>query len=761
MRMLPHILLAILFVPLLILVSPIDKGLAQTDANACVVLASDSPIGISDVVVNLTTVARYDKFEITFQVGGVWENPYNPDEVQVDAVFSGPQGEQYRIPAFYYQEYRKSVSNGRESYSQVGAPCWKVRFAPPETGSYQYSLIVVNKGQTFRSEARSFTCTSNSNTHGYLRISSRNPLYFEYEDGTPYFAVAMDKASGNISQFEHLYENFSRAGGNFNRLFLTHGTFNISERMYRPLRADQGVGKLNLDNCWAVDKALELGERLGIYHTLTLTNQTNFRRNNGGWDVNVYNVNNGGFLETPGEYFTNERAQQTFEHILRYAVARWGYSTALFSWGLWNEVSATEGFEENAAARWHQRMGRYLQSVDAVHHVVHTNFGNINGNAVIDDLPEMEMVSTNVYAVKDIAHISEDWTKRLIAKFGKPYMLSEYGIGHSMGEGGYAAHDPDRIMAHNGLWSPFMNGSAGTGMAWDWNWLDNEHFYRYIGAVSKFVNGIPFSHRDWNPIQIESLTYTNNARQPSYANALIEGFPGNYAFPPEALEYGPFTVLENGRLDRQDLLHAVLGERRAWRRDAVSFDVEYPVDGRFIVYIPELRGEEPTPQLTVSVDGAITLQKELLPYVAPEAYNPRAYYGSYSIDIVAGAHRVRVANTGGGSIVTAFQLINYVSHTGPNLEVRGMQTDDYVLIWLKHPEFNWMFNRMGMQPQQQAEGRLSLRNVSDGNWLVEWLDTVSGKWLHRQAVNSVNGKLVLETPPVHRSVAARLVRLDK
>ena len=412
---------------------------------------------------------------------------------------------------------------------------------------------------------------------------------------------------GSVSRFEHVYSRFAEAGGNFNRLFLTHGNLNIMERVVATSRPDKGMGRLNLEYCWCVDQILRMGKQLGIYHMLTLTNQTNFRTGNGGWDVNVYNVKNGGFLKKPGEYFTDQRAQRVFEHLLRYAVARWGASTSVFSWDLWNEVSAAEGFQPATAARWHQRMARYLRSVDPTKHVIHTNFGHLNSFAEIDGLPEMELVSTNIYAVKDIAHISEVWTKRLIERFGKPYMLTEYGIGHNMGAAGYAPHDPERVMVHNGLWSPLLSGSAGTGMAWDWNWLDDDHFYRYIRAVARAVKSIPFSRRTWRDVQVQ-----------------------------------------------------------------------------------------------------------------------------------------------------AFEFAHYVRRNGPNLEVRGMQTDDYILIWLKHPEFNWIYRRMGMTSDAQPAGRLTLGNVPDGTWSAQWIDTIKARIIRHESMTAKNSILRLTTLPTARSLVVRL-----
>lgn len=720
------------------------------------------PLAIWDVSLSKTQVARYETAEITFQMEGRWRNPFNPDEVRVDAVFTAPDGTQITVPAFFYQDYERSVSGGRESYRAAGRPCWKVRFAPSQPGRYTCVLAAKNGEHELTVKAPPFICTTASGRRGYLRISSHNRLYFEFDDGTPFFGVAMDKAMGPVFQYERMYKRFAEAGGNFNRLFLTHGNFNIMERVVGRPGPDRGAGKLNLEYCWCVDRVLELGEQYGVYHMLTLTNQTNFRTNNGGWDVNVYNAKNGGFLKAPGEYFTDERAQRIFQHLLRYAVARWGASTSVFSWDLWNEVSAAEGYQPETAARWHRRMARYLRSVDWAKHVIHTNFGTLNGDAEIDGLPEMELVSTNIYAVKDIAHIAEVWTKRLIEQYKKPYMLTEYGIGHRMGPAGYAPHDPERVMVHNGLWSPLVSGSAGTGMAWDWNWLDDERFYRYVKAAARFVDGIPFSRRGWRGIQVEAFEFADGSQRPYYADTLVEGFPGNYRFPPEAAEHELFTVLENGRLDRQDLLHARLGRGGAWRAPARSFRVCYPVDGQFIVYVPELTGSaDPAPRLSVWLDGTIVLERELLPYGPPDRYDPRAYYQRYPIDVPAGFHTIRVGNTGGGTVATAFELTNYVRRDGPNLEVRGLQTDDYILLWLKHPEFNWMYRRMGLASDEQPAGRLILRRVSDGAWSVLWLDTVEARPIRRRTVISKNGTLALQTPPTAKSVAARLVKVDR
>jgi len=96
---------------------------------------------VSDVTVSKTQVARYETVEFTFRMQGQWQNPFDADEVRVDAIFTGADGEQTTMPDFFYQEYRRRVSGGRESSHPVGEPCWKVRFAPSKPGRYSCQLV--------------------------------------------------------------------------------------------------------------------------------------------------------------------------------------------------------------------------------------------------------------------------------------------------------------------------------------------------------------------------------------------------------------------------------------------------------------------------------------------------------------------------------------------------------------------------------------------------------------------------------------------
>lgn len=713
-------------------------------------LISSGELKIDEIRVNSERIGLYEKFEVTFNLEGTWDNPFDPDQVKVDGHFHSPDGKLLVVPGFFYQEYLPGSGRRLE---KGGAPLWKVRFAPVQEGEYKYEIVANNRGREVTSQTGSFTSISYKINHGFLRISKTNPLYFEYDDGTPFFAVAVDNATNNNYNYERQYFRFSRAGGNYNRLFIQSGSLDLGEIKPASAGPDQGLGKINLDAAWRLDKVIELGENYGIYHQMCLTNQYNF---NVLWKTNVFNKENGGILESAKEYFTSEEAMKYLEKRFRYIVARWGYSQAVFSWNLWNEYSAQPGFEPASAAAWHQRMAKYVSSIDPFKHVIHTNDGRLNGVDEVSRLPEIEMISTNSYGIKNIADVSQVWTRKFTETYKKPYMLAEFGIGHNnLPKGGYAGVDPGRVMIHDALWSPLMNGSAGTGMAWEGNWIDDKQVYSYLAAVSEIVQEVPFSKRQWKPVSVSSFKFKKP--QPQYfGDAIIEGWnpTGNYGMPAEASVQKLFTIDKNGKVTPNEYLSAVLvdttGRKNSRSIPSVSFKAEYPVDGEFVIYTSDMRPTQPVIKMNVSVDGKQMLQKDIpgLPFMQ-----------SYSVSVPKGPHTITIANGGGGTFQTSFELKNFIQKNGPDLEVRGMQTDDYILLWLKNQKFTLLHEMNNIGVASQPEGILELDNIPDGTWMAKWVNTIDASTIRTELVKSKGGKVILQTPFVDKSIAVRLHKL--
>ena len=745
-----EIIIYFLFFILFPILQPITLRSQPLSNNQEVIeLSSEWPLEIRDIDVNSTKIGVYEKFEISFDLSGEWDNPFDSNQIEVNAYFCTPEGDTLKVPGFFYQEY---YPNDGRRLEITGNSEWKVRFTPTEPGKYSWQITVNNKGTEVRSNREIFESVNYNTNHGFLRISKDNPHYFEFDDGTPFFGVGMDREQGNTYPNEQIYYRFASAGGNFNRLFLTNGTLNLGEINPNNPRHDRGIGKINLEGAWHLDQVIESGEKLGIYHMLSLTNQWTFNQR---WDDHAYNKENGGVLNSPVEYWSNEEALKYFDRFLRYVVARWGYSTSVFSWDLWNEYSAMPGgIDSTLSVPWHQRMSCHLDSIDVYNHVTHTNDAFLNGFDWMHSLPEIELISTNIYMIRNMADVAYSWSKKFTEKYDKPYVLTEFGTGHGRERavGGYSGLDPQRRMIHNGFWGALMGGSACTALPWEFNWLDHEIFYTYLKAVSTFVENIPFSKRKWRPVEVESFRFKNeDDGKPKYRDVIVEGWTGNFYLS----EYVPdiFKIDKRGNVDYPESLNAVLGARE---NTAVEFQIDYPVNGEFMIYICEVRGRQ-TPQLTVLLDGQEVLREDILP-LDIENYQPFLHNQSYSVPVSKGNHRIRIENSGKGSFVTSFELKKYV-HKNSDLEIRGLQTEDFILLWLKNQKFTLLHSLVGDDIQPQAEGLLHLKDLADGRWIAEWWDTVDAKKIKTDIVESKNNQIVLEPPVVNASIAVKLRKI--
>jgi hypothetical protein len=727
-------------------------ALASAAAQETPLASSGGAPAISSVSVNQTRVPRYDKFEITFDVSGTWSSPFDPDQVSVDGIFQTPGGAVKTVPGFYFQDYQRTHAGGRETLAAIGKPAWKVRFAPTAPGAHRYMLRLTNDGRTVETEWRAFECTPNSNKPGFLRISNENPHYLAFDDGSPFFVVGENIATlGGMGTAlaDKWYSSLAREGGNFARMWWCSGGTDIESSV--GLDKGRGPGRYKLDQAWRIDYILNLAEQLGIYVMACLETQQYLRRGVW-WERFSYNVANGGPVTSPADFFVNETADLHFRKRLRYIIARWSYSTALFSWQFWNEVSACNDFNAENASRWHVRMARYLRSIDPNSHVIHSNFGNLDGYQEVDGLPEMELVSTNSYSRRDMGTTAVWSCRMMTSRYRKPYLLTEYGVGH---EGRWVENDPKGVIVHDGLWGALVSGAAGAGLPWGWdNWVDAQNMYHYWKPVSELVSGIPFHKRNWRPVTVATLAFRERGRRPYYAGRFFEGWPRNYSY-----RIGPnprptvFQVTPEGQVDHPESFNAVFNSGQSQ-----TLKINAPANATFTVHVPEisLQGASGNPVLRVAVDGVEALRQTLEPVNRDRVWE---FWKHYPVPLAAGQREVQISNAGGGSLLTAYELQNYFRREGPDLDVYGMQAEDYVLLWVRNPQFNWIYDREGRKLEEQPEGLLTLSDAPPGAFSVTWWETTTGEVLARRVERTAGGRLTLVAPKITRSAAAKLVRV--
>ena len=119
------------------------------------------------------TVQRWVMHEIAFTGQAVYADPFG--DVTLDVTFTGPDGAEMAMPAFW-----------------DGGGTWKVRFAPVEVGQWRWETSCSNVSDAgLHGVTGTFTCVPYA---GDLEIYKRGFIktepgvrYFMYADGTPFF----------------------------------------------------------------------------------------------------------------------------------------------------------------------------------------------------------------------------------------------------------------------------------------------------------------------------------------------------------------------------------------------------------------------------------------------------------------------------------------------------------------------------------------------------------------------------------------------
>jgi hypothetical protein len=235
-------------------------------------------------------------------------------------------------------------------------------------------------------------------------------------------------------------------------------------------------GVYNLPDAFMLDAVVAAAERHGIYLQLCILPR----------DLYMKDLAREG---TP-EY---RRAVEDAGRLLRYAVARWGYSTNVAMWEYFNEMNP--GMPTGGAYRaW----ARLLDEIDVYCHLRATSAWA----PAPKDWSEASLDSADLHwylrptwgeLSKDAALAVLDRAKLIRAKApAKPAFLSEFGLADDRwGKSPHMAKDKNLVHFHNALWSSALSGLSGTAMFWWWDQLDRMDAYRHYRPLADFMATVP------------------------------------------------------------------------------------------------------------------------------------------------------------------------------------------------------------------------------------------------------------------------------
>ena len=727
---------------------------------------------------NADSVPRFGKLEITLELKADYDNPFDPEQIDVHADFTSPTGKIHRVNGFFNRAFTHTAQNGGDNWTAAGQPVWTIRFAPDEAGQgtagWTYQISVKDRKAQIGDGKRVFD-VSKSDDPGFIHLGKANPRGFAYDNGKPFFAVGENMGwagQRGLADYDDWLAALGKAGGNWIRVWMSssNGALEWSKDANKSgwYGGDyHGAGVYALDNAAKIDAILDAAERNNVATMLCFGTYGEFTTGGffgeGQWKANPYNKANGGPLDKPEDFWTNETARKLYRQRLRYIAARYGCRTSVQAWEFWNEA--------NPPAAWVQEMAGYLKgtrsaaepAIDSYNHLVSTSYGS----EAIWKLPEIDFTMSHNYGTGDILDhapvIRGDADQN--AAYNKPHLMAEFGIDWRDPD---AKYDPEgkAVNFHNGLWSSLASGNAGTGMLWWWdNYVGPKNLYAPFAAAHKFADAVHWQKGAWSAADFGAPLMPKGSETFGDLSIPATGGWGKAAV-------SDFTVTPTSVVGNPTVPSILYSPGKAELRAPLRFHVNFKRAGRFILNVNTVSNfanvrflidEQQVSE--VKLDAAPPKDANTKPdYVSTK--NFPEYGGIYQaqfnkdigVDVPAGQHIIMVdVSAGDWMSVSSYTFQKYRSSRYAQVNLYGTVRGREAVIWAQNPAHNWK-NVLDKKPIAPIIGAsVTLRGLPAGRYALTWWDTWNGVPLKTETADCNANGLLLRLPPLERDAALHIL----
>ena len=706
-------------------------------------------LAINSVTPNAVNLRQYERLELRVELGATYDNPFDPDDVQLDAVFAAPSGRQLLVPGFFTVEHRRKVAERAEVMIPQRESGWRIRFTPQEIGRYGWQLRLRDRSGKITGGEGSVECVP-SKLSGFVRTSKVDPHYLAFDNGDGFFAMGHNlpiyHTTGQLG--DEAMRKFAAAGENFNRWWMSSSGFGIEWT--------DRLGWYRQDVAARIDQSLELAGELGLYYMMCMDTHQDFRET--GWERNPFNTRNGGSCKTPRDWFTDEAAKRYYRKRLRYTVARWGYSPNVLCWEFGNEMEGWADSPDEVKFPWHKEMSDHLRSIDPFKHLITTSFWSKTGPEQYWDLDSIDIVQTHCYTNDDnnVAEAVRRYCLHQWERFPKPHIFGEFGI---RSHASTADKDPQGWAIHNSLWAGLTSFAAGGPMPW-WheNYIDPLDLYFHFTSLSRFTRDLPLGSVRWTLLETTTPAFVDATRPPDTRDVVIATM-SHWGKP----EHAEFAIRRDGTIDEdrlpQQLLH---GQSHRDIKNPPTFVVTYPKPGKFVVRVGRVSASG---LLKIWVDDQLKHERELpcgKGLGKDSVYRPQwelwetTYDEDVAVEVPAGTHRIRLENLGRDWVtVSSYRFTGCQVLDKPNVLVCGMKGDSVTILWLQNRDSSWD-NHSRDAVRSVDAFRLAVEGLPDGPYDVEWWETWKGEPVRTDRIEARDGRLPLTIPALKTDTALKI-----
>lgn len=701
-----------------------------------------------------------------FSVSGLplAKNPFDPDEITVDASFTAPDGKIVTLPAFWFQDYARELKDNKELLSPVGAPGWRVRWTPLATGLHRWKLVVIQGGQTLTGEGTIQVGTKAENARGFARIEPQQKRYFQTDDGTPLPLsgenVCWHHERGTFD-YDDWFGGYSGAGMNYTRLWMWNNSFGVefltNERT-----------NYNQERAWRLDYVLNLAGQSGIYAMLCLDYHGVFNvepdmwGGNNWWPKHPYNKANGGPCATQNDWFTNAEAEKLYRKRLRYLIGRYASFPNLLSWQFFNEINNVYQYLKPAdVVAWHDRQAQWLKARDPYKHLITTSFGSAGDDAAMWKLPSLDYANYHWYGnwggpYNSVLQMTSGVAQDFRTRYNKPVIIAEFGTDGAGGDKNRAA-DPHKRGLVQAIWGGVFSGTAGATAPWWWEQNHAENNYEIWGALNQFLEGTDFGTASWKPL---------DASGPKMSEELGDAIPGAAPFEVKintaanwgGKNKGIFAVrsatetgiaVPNAYLhgnSKKDLINPFV--LQAHLGDAAKLTIHVNSVSNDAILAVKANGKEIFRRALPNKDGKWETNNE--------------YNEDIEVALPAGKSDIEIFNPGGDWIYLDWVKLSGAlpsrapQKEGAPLDVWALSDGKTALLYCVDPRFNWPRGR-DATAQKLFGAVATMRGLPDGNYTAQWFNTRNAQSLGVTKIQSKNGIMKLSVPAFETDIAAKMI----
>ena len=691
-----------------------------------------------------TPVPVFSRVEAQFTLRAAYTNPFDPADIQVDGVITLPDGRRVTVPAFFCVPFqpKKGLTQMAPNitYEPAGKAGWRLRFAPDLPGEYRLVIRARDgKGRQVESSEGTFRAEASARK-GFVRVAAGNPMFFENSaDGSLFWPVGANvaythtsneknKGASGQSSYEHY---FGQAKGKMNatRVWLCHWAW----LEWTPQQAGAvwpeygGPGYYNQMIATGMDRVFELAEAQGLRLMLVTEDNNEFMVNEtsaGTWNAHPYNQVNGGPCGEPGEFFSSAEARRLYRNRLRYIVARWGYSDAL--WG----INSCNDFSNPDAEKldWLKHVRGYVHELFAGYRpiIYGTNF-RFEANQVAD------------YRQAGRGPVNRD----------KPNVVQECFYTRVAGS--------FRQELHEQLWNGLGRGLGGI-MVWDHVLVDRTGSWDEFLPLTRFVQDLPLHRHSWQPMEARVLSASAEPAGPYHQVVVVR----SYGDVPDWGAKAPRNRFEVGLDQTRQWLEGfsstLFGERsryKAWRNPP-TFLLNLPDDGKLLVGLKEIAGHSNTLLIsrragdTASWQPAASVQLDH----GRRLVTPKEEW--VEVAIPKGPQQVML-DVRGDWIRTECLAVSYPLPNAEGLVSASGWTDGRSgFLYLQNQSQSRLLNEvLHQKPVALTAMELEVGGLQDGQYRIEVCGTDTGLAQTSSQADCRQGRMRFRLPALSRDVALK------